>query len=88
MMLLNVYSEHWGLLPTFDLDCTANIVAWNKLRLFLQTYELRSSRRLQVSVVYLFGAWIAVCVYQAVKAWQRVGDDHLTSKLSSFSALR
>lgn len=76
-MLLNVYSEHWGLLPTFDLDCTANIVAWNKLRLFLQTYELRSSRRLQVSVVYLFGAWIAVCVYQAVKAWQRVGDEPL-----------
>jgi hypothetical protein len=33
------------------LDTTGNIVAWNKLRLFLQTYELRSSRRLQVSVV-------------------------------------
>jgi hypothetical protein len=59
------------------LDCTANIVAWNKLRLFLQTYELRSSRRLQVSVVYLFAAWITICVYQAVKAWQRVGDEPL-----------
>lgn len=28
--------EHWGLLPTWDLDNVPNIVAWNKLRLFLQ----------------------------------------------------
>ena len=69
--------EHWGLLPTFDLDSSANIVAWNKLRLFLQVYEQRSSRRLQVSVVYLFFAWITVCVYQATKAWERIGNEVL-----------
>jgi hypothetical protein len=45
-----------------------------KLRLFLQTYELRSSRRLQVSVVYLLAAWVATCVFQAVKFWWRRGD--------------
>ena len=63
------------MLPTFDLDNTANIVAWNKLRLFIQTYELRSSRRLQVSVVYLLIAWVCTCVYQAVKAYLRRGDE-------------
>ena len=67
--------EHYGLLPTFDLDCIANIVAWNKLRIFLQTYEQRSSRRLQVSVVYLLSAWVATCIYQGVKAWVRRGDE-------------
>ena len=67
--------EHWGLLPTFDLDSAANIVAWNKLRLFLQTYELRSGRRLQMSVVYVLMAWLAACAYQGVKAWIRRGDE-------------
>eukprot|EP01046_Picozoa_sp_COSAG06_P066482 COSAG06_NODE_16793_length_980_cov_1.938706_1_plen_280_part_10 len=67
--------EHWGLLPTWDLDCTANIVAWNKLRIFLQAYEVRSSRRVQISVVYLLLAWLVACVYQAVKAYLRRGDE-------------
>ena len=67
--------EHYGLLPTFDLDTTANIVAWNKLRIFLQTYEQRSSRRLQVSVLYLLSAWVATCIYQAVKAYLRRGAE-------------
>ena len=44
--------ENWGLLPTFDLNTVTNIVAWNKLRLYIQTFEHRSSERLQVSVVY------------------------------------
>eukprot|EP01046_Picozoa_sp_COSAG06_P062610 COSAG06_NODE_14197_length_1180_cov_1.139685_1_plen_392_part_11 len=69
--------EHWGLLPTFDLDSSANIVAWNKLRLFLQTYEQRSSRRLQVSVVYLLLAWVMTCIYQATKAVARRGHEVL-----------
>jgi len=69
--------EHWGLLPTWDLDCTANIVAWNKLRIFLQAYEVRSSRRVQISVVYLLLAWLVACVYQAVKAYLRRGDEVL-----------
>lgn len=90
--------EHWGLLPTFDLDSTVNIVAWyeqwvpsylgryspsfwlstltlhrNKLRLFLQTYELRSSRRLQVSVVYLLLAWAGLCAHQTTKVFVHEG---------------
>jgi len=63
--------EHWGLLPTFDLDSSANIAAWNKIRIFLQNYDTRASRRLQVSVVYLLVAWLAMCVYQGVKIYQR-----------------
>jgi hypothetical protein len=26
--------DHWGLLPTFDLDTPGNVEAWNKLRLY------------------------------------------------------
>jgi hypothetical protein len=45
----------------------------NKLRLFLQTYELRSSRRLQVSVVYLLLAWAGLCAHQTTKVFVHEG---------------
>ena len=37
-----------SVLPTFDLNTPGNIEAWNKLRLYLQSAQIKSSRFLQV----------------------------------------
>ena len=46
--------DHWGLLPTFDLSTPGNVEAWNKLRLYLQSAQIKSSRYKQVSVLWCF----------------------------------
>ena len=59
--------RHWGLLPTFDLNTPANVEAWNKLRLYLQSYKVKSSRILQISVMWCCLGVVSVSVYQLVK---------------------
>ena len=34
--------DHWGLLPTFDLDTPGNVEAWNKLRLYAALLRARA----------------------------------------------
>ena len=56
--------DHWGLLPTFDLSTPGNVEAWNKLRLYLQSAQIKSSRYKQVSVLWCF---VAVVIMAFVK---------------------
>lgn len=56
-----------GLLPTFELTSITNIEAWNKMRIYLERYDLKSTQRRQLSVVVLLLSWIAVAVYQLFK---------------------
>jgi hypothetical protein len=58
--------KHWGLLPTFDLDTAGNIEAWNKLRLYLQAYRIKTSQYMQVSVLWCFGAVMLMTLF---KGW-------------------
>ena len=44
----------YGLLPSFGLHTNQNIIAWNKLRLYLQTYEKENFGRDQLVVFYVF----------------------------------
>jgi hypothetical protein len=55
---------HRGLLPTFDLNTPGNVEAWNKLRLFLQSYNIKRSRYLQISALWCF---IAVVIMSVTK---------------------
>ena len=59
--------KSFGLLPTFDLASTANMIAWNKMRIFLQTYEIKASRKRQLSVVWVLVAWFACAIFQTIK---------------------
>ncbi|MDA8532006.1 hypothetical protein N9K45_00100 [bacterium] len=46
--------DHWGFLPHINLDTPGNVEAWNKLRLYLQSWQIKSSRYKQVSVLWCF----------------------------------
>ena len=63
MKALNRRNSH-GLLPTFDLTTVDNIEAWNKMRLFLLTYEVKFSRRRQLPVLYMLVTWLSTAIYQ------------------------
>eukprot|EP01043_Picozoa_sp_COSAG02_P023122 COSAG02_NODE_1225_length_13785_cov_12.911588_6_plen_1460_part_00 len=54
--------DHWGLLPSFDLNTPGNVEAWNKLRLYLQSAQIKSSRFKQVSVLWCFCAVVLMAV--------------------------
>jgi len=56
----------FGLLPIFDLTTIENIEAWNKMRIFLQTYEIKYSRGRQLPVVYMLFAWVSTSIYSFV----------------------
>ena len=64
--------KHWNLLPTFDLNTPGvnharsprNVEAWNKLRLFLQSYNIAHSTYQQVSVWARIRAWPRICRYK------------------------
>ena len=55
------------LLPTFELTSVTNIEAWNKARIFLERYDLKSTQRRQLSVVLLLLSWVVISVYQLMK---------------------
>eukprot|EP01045_Picozoa_sp_COSAG04_P021783 COSAG04_NODE_2377_length_4238_cov_4.969105_5_plen_824_part_00 len=57
--------DAFGMLPTFHLNSMTNIAAWNKLRIFLQRFEISNSRRVQTAVVYMLVAWVGLSTYQA-----------------------
>jgi hypothetical protein len=59
--------EHWGLLPTFDLNTPGNIEAWNKLRLYLQSTSIKTSRYLQASVLWCFFGVVAMSVIKIIE---------------------
>jgi hypothetical protein len=56
-----------GLLPTFELNSVTNIEAWNKMRIYLERYDLGSIQRRQVSVVWLLIVWLVSIFYQLLK---------------------
>jgi len=56
-----------GLLPTFELISVTNIEAWNKMRIYLERYDLQSIQRRQVSVVWLLIVWLMSIFYQLLK---------------------
>jgi hypothetical protein len=74
--------ETFGLLPTFNLSSVTNVEAWNKLRIFLQTYEIKDSRRMQYSVLYILAAWVVLSIYQLLRFLSR--DDSASSDTASF----
>ena len=41
------------LLPTFELDCPGNVVAWNRVRLYLQTYKKSAFSKQQLIVTFV-----------------------------------
>jgi hypothetical protein len=56
--------KHWGLLPTFELDTPGNVEAWNKIRMYLQSYQIKTSKKLQISAVYCCGAVIILSLFK------------------------
>eukprot|EP01045_Picozoa_sp_COSAG04_P010091 COSAG04_NODE_608_length_12095_cov_54.626709_4_plen_1517_part_00 len=56
-----------GLLPTFPLRSERNIVAWNKMRIFLERHEIKASRRRQHAVMWMLAAWALIAIHQAIK---------------------
>ena len=52
-MLAHKRFPNHGLLPTFELDCAANVVAWNRVRLYLQTYKKSSFSKQQLIVTFV-----------------------------------
>ena len=59
--------DHWGLLPTFDLASPGNVEAWNKLRLYLQSAQIKSSRFKQVSVLWCFFAVVLIAIVKIIE---------------------
>eukprot|EP01043_Picozoa_sp_COSAG02_P025819 COSAG02_NODE_1464_length_12487_cov_122.573297_8_plen_1093_part_00 len=59
--------DHWGLLPTFELNTPGNVEAWNKMRLYLQSYKIKQSKHLQVSVVWCFFGVFCLFLYEIQK---------------------
>eukprot|EP01044_Picomonas_judraskeda_P002706 COSAG03_NODE_201_length_10708_cov_1057.852162_8_plen_1405_part_00 len=57
-------AEHFGILPRFGLDCPRNIEAWNKLRLYLQSYNIVSSNYAQVSVGWCMVGVSSMVLYE------------------------
>lgn len=46
--------QHYGLLPTFELKCPENIRAWNKIRIYLCSFNKDIFAREQLIVTYAF----------------------------------
>ena len=59
--------DHWGFLPHFNLDTPGNIEAWNKLRLYLQSWQIKTSRYKQVSVLWCFVGVILLALTKIVE---------------------
>ena len=59
--------DHWGFLPTFDLSTVGNVEAWNKLRLYLQSAQIKSSRYKQVSVLWCFIAVVMTALLKIIE---------------------
>jgi hypothetical protein len=56
----------YGLLPSFQLHSDNNIIAWNKLRIYLQTYEKDKFGREQLVVFYVLFATILGVIVKVV----------------------
>jgi hypothetical protein len=50
------------LLPTFELDCPGNVVAWNRIRLYLQTYKTSAFSKQQLIVTFVSGINVVLLV--------------------------
>eukprot|EP01047_Picozoa_sp_COSAG01_P002277 COSAG01_NODE_60_length_29981_cov_23.262533_2_plen_74_part_00 len=57
-------TNRFGLLPEFNLNSATNIVAWNKMRIFLERYDIKWDRERQLAVVWMLVAWVGVAFYQ------------------------
>lgn len=65
----------YGLLPRFELDKSVNIVAWNKIRCFLQTFEAEEFHQEQqkiswvvlISLVMMITKIVSLAQHQTVK---------------------
>lgn len=44
---------HFGLLPTFDFSTKRNIISWNRIRVFLQTYEQHNFSMSQHKITWI-----------------------------------
>ena len=57
-------TKHFGLLPTFNLDEPVNILAWNRIRLYLLTYETELFTRRQLSLSGIFLVSLGILAMQ------------------------
>ena len=71
-------TPHYGLLPTFELDTPSNIIAWNRIRLYLLTFdsEVFIRRQLSLSAILLISLCIlAFQLFQFMSAEQLMYDN-------------
>jgi hypothetical protein len=59
--------ETYAVLPEFGLGSVLNIETWNKMRLFLERYDIKWDRERQLSVLWMLVAWILIAFYQLSK---------------------
>ena len=62
--LTHLRKPHFGLLPTFDFSTKRNIISWNRIRIFLQTYEQHNFSVSQHKITWIL---LIPLVFLAVK---------------------
>lgn len=71
--------QHYGLLPTFKLSCPENIRAWNKIRIYLCSFNKDIFGREQLIVTYAFALTMVASVIKIIGIFTgsvfRVADD-------------
>jgi hypothetical protein len=75
--------DSFGMLPTFHLGSITNIEAWNKMRIFLQRFEIEKTRRTQTSVVYMLVAWVGIAIYHVLKYLDRHDGESLAGLMDT-----
>ena len=71
-------NNHYGLLPHFELNKNSNIISWNKIRLYLQTYRAEHFNQEQQKIFWIISAFFALFVSKVVAL---VGSDKEISHL-------
>eukprot|EP01043_Picozoa_sp_COSAG02_P036578 COSAG02_NODE_2688_length_8234_cov_45.754230_4_plen_897_part_00 len=71
----------YGLLPHFDLNVPGNILAWNNIRLYLQTFEAKEFNQEKHIIVWILVLPLSLVAAKLVKLAQSFADDNLSSRI-------
>lgn len=66
----------YGLLPRFELSSAGNIVAWNKIRCYLQTFEAEGFNQEQQTIFWVVLISLAMMIAKAVGLAQLSQEEH------------
>ena len=70
----------YGLLPHFDLNVPENILAWNNIRLYLQTFGAKEFNQEKHIIVWILVLPLSLVAAKLVKLGQSFADDNLSSR--------